>query len=63
MKFNPGDTVRTKFGKGTIISKEDDIGIFSHRYAVRLDNVPELFENIHKKYGHIYIMDNELEKQ
>ena len=63
MKFNPGDIVKTKFGNGTIISKEGDTGIFSRRYAVRLDNVPELFENIHEKYGHIYIMDYELEKQ
>lgn len=58
--MKPKDRVITEFGPGTILFQEGKTGVFSHRYCVKLDYVPEDLRNIHNKYNGVFFYDNKM---
>lgn len=55
--------VTTKYGPGEVLFAEGSEGVLSHRFCVRLDNVPEDLREMHDRYGGIYISDREFKEE
>jgi hypothetical protein len=55
-----GQRVNTKYGEGTLIRREGSEGILRYRWIVKLDEVPELFQVIHERYGGLFFLDSQL---
>jgi len=64
-----GSVVNTPYGQGTIIKREGEVGILSHRYIVRLDTmdgVPAILRDglsaLQDRQGGIAFFDDEFKR-
>ena len=60
--MKPGDKVSTLLGTGVIISGEKEVGILSHRFLVKLDQLPRAtyYRILHTEQGGIAFLDKEM---
>ncbi len=60
--MKPGDKVSTLLGTGVIISREGEVGILSHRFIVKLDQLPKAtyYRILHTEQGGLAFLDKEM---
>ena len=56
-----GQIVITKFGEGRLIKKESPIGIFAHRWLVKINYLTGPLKAMQDRQKGLYIMDDEME--